>query len=235
MISSIRAPLLALLAGIALSACGKPKPGDACKGGGVCLDAQGGALVCVSGKWVETSCKGPDRCIKEPFKCDVRGNAAGDACLEEEGRPMVCSTDKKARIRCTANKIERDECDGKQGCFSKTAATMGCDKRLKAGDACSLNGDWCSSDQKDWLTCKDGKLVVAGHCRGPAACAPFADTVACDVSVAEAEDPCSGTTTACASDKKSVLACRGGTMKVDQPCPADKPCSASGREAACAK
>jgi hypothetical protein len=145
---------------------------------------------------------------------------------------MACSPDGGARVRCVGGKLQREECDGPLRCFAEPSGTLVCDKALKAGSKCSVEGDWCSSDKKDWLTCQGGKLVVTGRCRGPAGCAPL-DTVACDASAAEEGDPCFHGSSACAADGKAVFTCRDGVMKKDGACSPDKPC-ALGARAACA-
>jgi hypothetical protein len=220
--------VLALGTALVVTGCKSAKAGDACTGNPQCTGRQA-ALLCVSGKYVATGCKGPDGCMKSPFRCDYRGNAGGEACYEpaSPASPMSCTPDKKARVRCAKGKLERDECDGPKGCSPRTETTMSCDRTLHAGSACSSDGDWCSSDGADWLQCREGKLVVAGKCRGPSHCRSLGDAIACDSSLGEPNDPCVGQTKACSGDGKSLLACRSNALVLDSTCPPGKTCRPS--------
>jgi hypothetical protein len=219
-------PLLLLAAVVfVVAACRSAKVGDACTDG-ACSGGDS-ALLCVDGKYVSAPCKGPDGCQKSPFRCDYRDNPGASLCSEPlgVGAPMACSGDKKARIRCVKGKVERDECDGPKGCFPKSGTTMGCDKTLRAGASCSLDGDWCSDDGAEWLQCRGGKLVVVARCRGPARCQAFMETIACDTAFAEENDPCLQKAEVCSADKKSVLGCVDGHFRVQSRCPAGKACT----------
>lgn len=212
----------------------KGKPGDRCSGAGEC-DGRDKALLCgLSAKYVNATCKGPDGCTASPFRCDFRENAAGDPCSDGTGsHPMHCTADTKARVRCVGGKVDRDACEGPLGCYRKSETTMGCDRALKAGATCTADGDWCSTDGKEWLTCKEGKLVIAAKCRGPGACKPFGDAVACDVSIAEVADECAGSGHACSVDKTKVLSCAAGKLKVEKACAQGKSCRSSSDGVSC--
>jgi hypothetical protein len=111
---------------------------------------------------------------------------------------------------------------------------MACDTRLEVGRRCAGEGDWCSTAGTEWLSCEDNKLSLASKCRGPAGCATVAGgAVACDVSIAELDDPCSGKATACSSDATRVLRCAEGVMRLDVACPAGKACRHTAGVAAC--
>jgi hypothetical protein len=145
---------------------------------------------------------------------------------------MSCTSDKRARVRCVKGKLERDDCDGPKGCFPKTETTMGCEKALRVGAACSLDGDWCSDDHVDWLQCQKGKLVTVAKCRGPAGCKAFGETIACDTAFGDENEPCVGTSEACSVDKKAILECASGRFRVRSTCPTGRTC-ASGPSPAC--
>lgn len=213
---------------MALFACRSAKVGDACSGENVCTGPES-ALVCVSGKYAAAECRGPDGCRKSPFSCDFRESADGSPCYESRApaAPMSCSGDRKARVRCFKDKVEREACEGPQGCFPKGETTMGCDRALRAGAACTQDGDWCSGDGSDWLQCREGKLVVAAKCRGRQGCKAFGETIACDSSLGEVGDPCLGKAETCAVDRKSILACAASRLAVHQACPSGKQCDAS--------
>lgn len=211
---------------LALAACKSAKPGDPCAstGDNQCTGPET-ALVCIQGKLTPATCKGGG-CQKSPFTCDYREAPHAAPCFERSSpaAPMACSADKKARVRCVKGVVERDECEGANGCFPKSETTMGCDRAFKAGAACSSEGDWCSDSGDDWLQCRHGKLEIAARCRGPARCKPFADTIACDTSFGAASDPCIGTAETCSVDKRSVLRCEAGLLRVHAACPTGKAC-----------
>jgi hypothetical protein len=212
----------------------KGKPGDKCTGAGEC-EGRDKALLCgLSSKYVSATCKGPDGCTSSPFRCDFRENGLGEPCSDgSSSHPMHCTADKKARVRCVDGKVDRDECDGPGGCYSKTETTMGCDRALKVGGACGVDGEWCSSDGKDWLTCKGGKLAIAAKCRGPGGCKPFGDAVACDVSIAEVADECMGSGRACSLDGTRVLSCAAGKFQLETTCAKGKSCRSTSEGASC--
>ncbi len=231
-----RAIVLFLSIVFAAASC-KAKPNDKCSGAGVCQDAHT-ALVCNSMfRYEAASCKGPDGCSESPFRCDYRGNTAGDRCFEgAEGHPQQCTPDKKARVSCRDGKVEREECDGPKGCTPRTEATMSCDRALKVGTPCSVDGDWCSDDRTDWLQCEQNKMVAIAKCRGPKGCRAsspsFETTIECDVSVAERGDPCVGKVTGCSSDGTAVLECKDRRFEATA-CPPGKRCSMRDQEARC--
>lgn len=218
---------------VLLAAC-KPKPGDKCAEPGVCFDRQTALLCGANGRYEAAACKGPDGCTEGPLRCDFRGNAHGERCVDlADGHPMQCTADKKARVRCSEGKVDRDECDGPKGCYSKTATTTACDRAYKAGAACSVDGDWCSNDNLEWLKCRDKKMFVAARCRGPLRCTSLTDAIACDTSVGEPNDPCVGEGKSCSVDGKAVLACKGASLVVDTSCAEGKTCRPSSSTPAC--
>jgi hypothetical protein len=220
-----------LAAGLLVGAC-KEKPGQRCTGGGVC-DGPSAALLCVSGQYVPAKCLGEDGCVRSPFRCDYRDNPAGDRCAGPREQ-VQCARDWKARVRCADGRVVRDECDGPQGCFNKgDSEAKGCDRRMRVGSDCDSAGDWCAAGGTEWVTCANGKMILASKCRGPAGCKPFEGTVACDVSIAEPDDICLEKGTACSPDGTKVLVCRGGTMKIEATCPPARTCRMSSEGATC--
>lgn len=216
----------AVLVVAALVACKTPKVGDPCAstGDNRCTGTEA-ALLCIDGKLAAATCGGGG-CQASPFACDYREAAKGAACFERASpaTPMACSANKKARVRCVKGVVDRDECDGPRGCYPKSETTMGCDRALRAGAPCGSDGDWCADGASEWLQCKGGKLEVAARCRGPAGCKPFADTIACDTSIGAEGDPCIGNAEACSVDKRAVLRCQGGQLRVATTCASAKSC-----------
>ena len=93
--------LLPLVASLFLAGCG-PTAGDDCEGGGYVCDDESRALECRQGRWRAIPCKGALGCseVNGNIRCDVSGNAAGDACAASaEGRAQ-CSVDRKALLEC---------------------------------------------------------------------------------------------------------------------------------------
>ena len=117
---------------------------------------------------------------------------------------------------------------------------MTCDKVFRVGSACTAAGDWCSSDGKEWLTCTAGKLSLASKCRGPGGCqridlGDVGGTVACDVTVGEPGDACTGAGRACTADARSVLVCAEGKLHVETTCGVGKECRVESSAACAAK
>jgi hypothetical protein len=116
---------------------------------------------------------------------------------------------------------------------------MVCDKAIHVGSPCEAGAERCSSDGKEWLTCTAGKLTLAGRCRGPAGCrhvdlGDLGGTIACDLSIAEAGDPCTGAARACTADALNLLSCSGGAFKVETACGPRKVCRHADGVPACA-
>jgi hypothetical protein len=182
-----RAFTIALVSALSLASC-KPKEGGSCTRDSICGDPST-QLVCISGKWAAMPCKGPDGCAVDrngEVSCDMSGNATDDACAQTDGK-MVCSPDKKSRVRCVKRKTEIVSCDGPAGCAPKRSATktVSCDRipRYHPEDTC-IDGtdDACDADRKLWLTCEGGKWKVESPCRGSRGCSFNAalGAIACD-------------------------------------------------------
>ncbi len=84
------------------SACGTPKAGDKCDTAGfLCADATS-ALECKVGAYVALPCKGPGGCKRDgdTIKCDMSGDAEGDACASSAEGKGLCTADGKGTLEC---------------------------------------------------------------------------------------------------------------------------------------
>jgi hypothetical protein len=143
---------------------------------------------------------------------------AGDTCTKGKA---ACQDDKTELI-CQGGKFIVAPCKGPKGC-AVTGDTLHCDiSGNVAGDLCSTDDEGnsaCTSDGKQMVSCEKGKYTVT-PCRGPAGC----KTNKCDVSLAQAGDPCSGGGYTCSVDRKAVLQCKDGKAVVDETCSGGKQC-----------
>jgi DNA-directed RNA polymerase subunit RPC12/RpoP len=90
-----------------------------------------------------------------------------------------------------------------------------------AGDPCNGRRAACAKDGKAELRCgTDGKMAVAGTCKGPNACRPAIDgkSITCDVTLADRGDTCDVTDDACSTDHKAELRCQAGHFAVIATC-----------------
>ncbi len=212
------------------------KPGASCSGGGACAD-ESTQLGCVDGKYVAMPCRGPKGCVAVSgvVSCDIRANAAGEACVDVGDRAAYCSPDGKARVSCAAGKTVVAVCDGPGGCSPTSDKSARCDQiaHFNPGDACRADSqDVCADDHKTWLGCTNGKLAMVALCRGPTGCRPFAGSVACDTSVAEVGDLCAMGDT-CSVDRKAVVSCQGGHMVKTRDCLGPKGCAGGSNGPVC--
>ena len=100
---------LALLAVFALSACGTPQAGDKCDTSGFLCSGTSAALECKLGSWVLLPCRGATGCLREgdTIKCDMQGNAEGDACASTaEGRGL-CTSDNLGTLECREGTLKK--------------------------------------------------------------------------------------------------------------------------------
>lgn len=235
----IRRPFY-ILAFVALGVACKPKAGDSCKPGeGACSEAPA-ALVCVDGKLAPTTCKGADGCTPRPFRCDFRGNAPGDPCIEAEQGATYCGPGWKSRVTCVNGKVAVEQCDGPAGCYAD-GTSKGCDRIRKVGADCTKRSagvdaeeDFCSSDKRDWLQCRAGKYALVAHCRGTGGCRSQGDVITCDTSVGELGDACVGKFRTCSTDVSRILRCDGSKLGEDEVCGKGKACRVQSGEPSCA-
>lgn len=179
--ASMRLAVALSLAGF--SGCHRePGPGDECKRTDIrCVDPHT-ELACQKGVFVPVPCKGPAGC-KEDAKhltCDVTGNVEGDACSTDEEGSSACIGDQR-RITCRGGRQTIDFCRGERGCKSE-AGVIRCDQsKGEPGDPCHGETHACSTDGKEVLACRDGKLARAAMCPGEGGCSISAGKVDCDL------------------------------------------------------
>src|SRR5579863_8972672 len=96
--------LVVPLALLALSFAACAKPGDSCSDTpGSCSD-KAGHLVCIKGKYVLETCKGPNGCNDDKgLVCDNTKADVGDGCGHEGAR--ACSADGSKELRCRDSKF----------------------------------------------------------------------------------------------------------------------------------
>lgn len=220
---------------VLLGACGKPKPGDACRAEQSSCAGPTAGLVCESGTLMAVACKGPDGCRagEQGVQCDIRGDAPGDPCA---GVANACAPGGKARVECLQRAIQVSPCRGPRGCYAE-GEKVECDRSVAAeGDPCNFltASDACSDDGKRALTCKGGKFVPLAVCRGPAGCRHFEGNLACDVTRGEAGDACMPKSVTCSVSGKERLTCVEGKLVVAERCTGPSGChDSTGVEAEC--
>lgn len=224
---------------LGLVAC-KPSVGSSCdKGEARCID-RSRALVCESGHFIETPCRGKNGCRVEveTTSCDVHGDQPGDPCSTDDESSAVCS-DAATLLACHAGKYEAVACRGKHGCH-EAAGHAECDESVaESGDACAHDGKRaCSTDAKRVLACHDGKMEPQYDCRGERGCGVVDGKLDCDVSVARSGDPCDRQfegTFACSEDGLAIVRCSGGHFAPDETCKRGTRCVSEPGTTRCAK
>lgn len=96
----------------------------------------------------------------------------------------------------------------------------------------------CASDGRGLLGCRDGRLVLLHHCRGPEGCQLRAGVVVCDMSVARLDEPCTlemSGNLACSANGSQVLMCKGQRFAIEEVCGAGRRCSATPEGTSCAE
>jgi hypothetical protein len=94
--------VLSLWSSLVLPACGGAKAGDKCTAAGyLCADATT-ALECKLGAYVALPCRGSAGCkaIGNLIRCDMSGNAAGDACASSSAGKGLCTSDQQHTLEC---------------------------------------------------------------------------------------------------------------------------------------
>ena len=89
------------------------------------------------------------------------------------------------------------------------------------GEACAGLQAACTRDGKAQLTCGvDGKLATAESCKGPNGCEVIhgGQSVRCDHTLAEVNDPCTNLDASCSTDHKAELRCVSGHYAVISTC-----------------
>lgn len=224
---------------LVLAGC-KPGVGSACqKGDARCLDAAR-ALVCESGHFVETPCRGKDGCSTklEVTACDIHGNQPGDACSTDEEGSAVCAGP-NAMLACHGGKYVSVACRGGRGC-AEEGGRAECDESVaESGERCVFDGKKaCSADGKHLLVCAAGQNEARYECRGEHGCSIVRGKIDCDVSVARSGDACDPAfegTFSCTEDALAIVRCSGGHFVRDENCRRGTRCLAEPGSTRCAK
>jgi hypothetical protein len=216
-----------VLAALAVFAAGcKKKVGDSCTGSeGACSNANA-AFFCKDGKLAEMPCRGAGGCKTSGnvVSCDNDVANIGDACDKDDD--PACSVDKKSYLKCVSSKFALDSvCRGPKACSWETKGNMtnfSCDTSIAAvGDSCDGDGYACSPDSKGQVHCEGKKFTLVNSCKGPKGCKAddSKHAIECDNNYADVGDPCSEPDdTACASDKNTLLKCKGKKFIVEKKC-----------------
>ncbi len=191
-----------------IAACAKP--GDACSDTpGSCVD-KSSHLVCLGGKYLAETCKGPAGCTDDKaLVCDNTKADVGDGCGHEGSR--ACSADGTKELRCRGAQFAIEwSCRGE--CTLDGNNNPKCTPTGVAGDTCRPDSIVCDTTQKTELDCVDGKLTTTRTCHGALGCQTEpGGGVRCDRTQAlEGEDCRADGNGACDMAKKNVLVCQGG-------------------------
>lgn len=222
---------------VALVSC-KPKIGQKCTTGkAVCMDSKT-ELACIGGVYAEVPCRGTAGCTanRSAVVCDNSIAQAGDGCdLEDDA---ACSIDKKAMLKCRSFKFTPVlSCKGAKSC-QILGSNINCDDSVADdGDPCTKVKDAaCGTDMKALLLCDGKKFNTTSKCRGPNGCRVVGTSIKCDTTVSVLGDQCGEEDSyACSSDKKQMLVCRAGKMKVSSFCRGPKSCYVQGNLVRCDK
>ncbi len=197
--------------------------------------------MCDQGKLIEAPCRGPRGCSMpvEGVVCDVSGNKPGDPCSRDDEGAAACA-DAKSILVCRSGKFQINLCRGPDGC-ERSDGRPQCDTSIaEVGDGC-VDADKpraCATDRKALLGCVDGKMANQVTCRGPDGCQIEAGKLNCDLTLAEAKDPCLSDMEgrhACSVDRKRILICKSGEMVSDSECDKKESCLTEGGSIRCGK
>jgi hypothetical protein len=229
-----------IVLGIALGAANcKPGVGSSCEPDeSRCLD-RASQLSCDDGHFIRTPCKGPGGCAADDkgVRCDISGNQPGDPCSRADEGAASCVGPRM--IVCRAGKYGFAECRGEKGCSNEAGRAL-CDTSVAvSGDSCVKEGlKACSTDGKQAMSCKAGKMQPLYACRGEAGCAVTGGKVNCDTSIADVGDVCDSSgegKNACSAKHDAILVCRTGHFALDEKCKHGKNCVVSGGSISCDK
>jgi hypothetical protein len=201
-------PLACCLLFALLIACAKP--GDSCSDTpGSCSD-KASHLVCVGGKYVAETCKGPLGCTDDKaLVCDNSKADVGDGCGHEGAR--ACSADGAKELRCRGGKFAI-EWSCRNSCTLDASNNPKCTPMGLPGEICRPDSIVCDVAQQTELDCVDGKLVPTRTCHGALGCqTPPGGGVRCDRTQALEHEECrTEGNGACDMAKKNVLLCQNG-------------------------
>ena len=160
---------------------------------------------------------------------------AGDTCT----KGSAACLDEKVALSCQGDKYIESPCKGPKGC-AVVGAMVKCDVSGNAsGDPCADDDDGngaCAPGGKSQVVCRSGKYAIE-PCRGPDACTEDANSVTCDVSVAELGETChgmkAGSDNACSVDGKNLLTCKDNKVVLAHPCGGAEGCKVESDGIAC--
>lgn len=218
----------------------KPHAGSSCdKGEQRCIDP-GRALVCESGHFIETPCRGKRGCSVEleTTSCDVHGDTPGDACSTDDEGSAAC-VDPKTLLACHGGRYVGVPCRGERGCV-EAGGRAECDESVaESAEACAHDGKKaCSADGKRVLVCDAGRMQTRYQCRGEQGCRVTGGKIDCDVSIARGGDACDERfegTFACTEDQLAIVRCSGGKFVPDESCKRGQRCVTEPGSTRCAK
>jgi hypothetical protein len=188
------------------------------------------ALVCTSGAWRATPCRGPGGCGPNPDhahggtsadRCDDTIAAEGDACLDGPAADYACTRDHARALVCSGGHFNVwRQCRGEHACAIDANRHLDCDTTLgAAGDPCEKQGAYACSIERDvMLQCRGMSLVASSSCRGPEGCRFDRERhrVDCDDGTAREGDPCEvRDRVACAVGGKYELVCESRASEGD--------------------
>jgi hypothetical protein len=226
--------------GVALSSANcKPSVGSSCEPDeSRCLDRTS-QLSCNDGHFIQTPCKGPGGCAADDkgVRCDISGNQPGDPCSRADEGAASCVGPRM--IVCRGGKYGFAECRGEKGCSNEAGRAL-CDTSVAiGGDSCVKEGlKACSTDGKQAMSCKAGKMQPLYACRGEAGCSSAGGKVSCDTSIADIGDVCDASgegKNACSTQRDAILVCRAAHFALDEKCKRGTKCNASGGSVSCDK
>lgn len=125
-------------------------------------------------------------------------------------------------------------CLGMEGCVERGDFST-CDNGIRAeGDDCAEKVGKptyaCTADLSRELVCRGRRIEVLRACRGPRGCHLEGETVGCDQTLGETDDPCtplaSGSNYACSVDMTTEMVCDGTShrYRIDRACRGPKHC-----------
>lgn len=217
----------------------EPKLGGSCeKGDARCTDPSN-LLVCQSGRYIATTCKGAKGCemTGKVAKCDFSGNAAGDPCSTDFEGMADCASSSKL-YTCRGGALVASDCKGPAGCKSDGKQATCDDSVAAVGDTCNPGTRACTADAKHLLACTGGKFAEQRPCRGRDGCSVKEGKLTCDLSVAAIDDPCTAEMSgnvACSVDGSQILVCKGQRFAIDEVCTGGKSCHPEKASIACEK
>ena len=90
-----------------LGGCSAPRAGDKCNTSGFYCADTSTALECRSEVWVSLPCKGSAGCAHDGdlIRCDMSGNAVGDACATSAEAKGLCAQDGLSTLECRDGKL----------------------------------------------------------------------------------------------------------------------------------